>query len=128
VIPNDGRLRRLESSGEASQLRYFSAFPRMTKVPPVTGVKVLVTSVAGGRNEVMVAWVAPMDLDVKGYEVWMKHNGGTTRESYVTDSPAIIVVTVGTTGAGIFYISTVMNNGTTLDLDLCPSATATLTA
>jgi hypothetical protein len=129
VTQDNSRLRRLESSGNVAATRYLTSAPRMSRVPLVTGVMAGVTWTVGGRNEVVLSWADSMDPDVREYEIWMERTGfAPTRVGTASQSPADISVTTGTTGPAAFRVMTVMRSGVKLDLELCPTATVTLTA
>lgn len=128
MTPNDSRLRRVESSGDTAALRLLTSAGRMRQIPPVTGIQAQVTSVAGGRNEIIVSWIHPMDPDIVGFDVWLTHNGGTFQVARTENSPAVVTYTVGTTAPAVLTVITRMRNGSMLDFSLCPTATVELTA
>jgi hypothetical protein len=101
----------------------------MSRVPIAGGIKAMVTWTVGGRNEVAVSWTDSIDPEVLEYEIWMERTGmASTRVGTASRSPADISIVTGTTGAAAFRVMTVMRNGVKLDLELCPTATVTLTA
>lgn len=103
-----------------------------SRVPLVTGLKILSQEPSFNNNVFTLTWNEPTDQNIAGYQIYYKIDGQTPISlSMVQHAPAMVPVVYTETTSNkrvTFYIQTVLKNGFVSDLNLSPTVAASFQA
>ena len=103
-----------------------------SRVPLVTGLKILSQEPSFNNNVFTLTWLEPTDQNIAGYQIYYKIDGQTPVSlSMVQHAPAMVPVVYTETTSNkrvTFYIQTILKNGFVSDINLSPTVAASFQA
>ena len=124
------RVRRIEQQRQDGPLWFKQAGMYNRRVLPVSDVSCLSATynATSHLTRVVLTWSDITDPEVLGYNIWISlPSGSLFNVYYIEHAPAVFDLGTAETGVCVASIQTVLKNGQTLALELCPTVTFDVT-